>query len=158
MAAGRHTKGFEDTLAALKKLRTGLDKKAIDRAAKEALKPIKTDAKSTVKSNHNKDGKLFKSIKVKQMNRRQRRRFGFASGAVVGADYRIAPHAHLIEFGTKGRVYKTGLGSYRYTGKVRGSKFLTKAKDRNVNTVFARFRKSIIPEIERVKRKARRTA
>lgn len=56
----------------------------------------------------------------------------YASGisvAIVGADYAVAPHAHLVEYGTKERyrkkfAQKTGRG---FTGHAKGQRVFTKA-------------------------------
>lgn len=79
----------------------------------------------------------FRSVapvgKTGNLKRAQTRKFKtYPSGisvAVVGADYRIGPHAHLIEWGTQERYRKKfqGKPGRGYTGFVRPTQVFTKA-------------------------------
>ena len=57
-------------------------------------------------------GILKKGFKIREV---EKDRWGVTK--VVGSDYRIAPHVHLVEFGTSNRKTKLGKSTGRVTAK-----------------------------------------
>lgn len=53
----------------------------------------------------------------------------------------IGELAHLIDSGTNPRVYRTKSGKFKYTGKMKGTHFWTKAKEKEMPKVAPEFKR-----------------
>ncbi|MCH7396562.1 HK97 gp10 family phage protein [Belliella sp. DSM 107340] len=91
-------RGESDLIKKLKKLDNKVSINAIKKALRKAGHKIKSGVKQTAPVE---TGNLKKSIKVFNDNS-----YGSKNGALirVGADRKLAPHAHLVEFGSDERT------------------------------------------------------
>jgi HK97 gp10 family phage protein len=129
--------GQKDLLGKLKKLETKAAAVILKKALRKAGGKIRSQAKMDAPVD---SGNLRRSIKVFADKGR-----GSKNGALirVGADRKIAPHAHLVEFGTEERVLKkprtinvqTSSGSSffeaTHTGKMPANPFFQGAYDKS---------------------------
>lgn len=99
-----------------------------EKALLESGKLVAKDMKSTT-AFKDKTGKLRKSINSFKSRYKD-------GGVIAGA---FAPHAHLIEAGTKKRVTKTG----RSTGLLQPRPFVRPALEKNKTKILTIFKRSI---------------
>lgn len=132
--------GVEIEIEGLKELNAKLEKLArkatgpeVERAIEKASKPLETEMKRTTAFQDD-SGFLRRSIGTVKKGR--------GSGTVmqVGAK---APHAHLVEFGTKSRTRKSG-GS---TGVMPKRPFMRPAYDKSKMEIVAIFRDEMAREM-----------
>lgn len=120
--------GMVELRDALEKLERSLnDPDMIEAILKEQAIVVADDARRRAPqgpTGHLKRGIIAKILK---------RRGDVPAPAIAGVDYRIAPHAKLVEFGTSERHQKK---SGRYTGKMPRHPFLRPAWDYNKRRVL----------------------
>ncbi len=121
-------KEFEKTL---KELAQCLSNAKVEPVLMEGAKIIATAAKAKVPRGPT--GNLQRAIKSKFL--KQISNYPRSAAAVV--DRKIAPHAHLIEFGTSARYQKT---TGRYTGIGPAKPFFRPAVDSNLSRVYTQIK------------------
>lgn len=126
-------KELERRLAALPKaMSKTVLRNALKTAAKPVLEAVRTRApydptptKGFEQSKHLRDRLYISTMLVKNQKRGRRRPKGEVE-VFIGSD---APHAHLLEFGTTQRFYKTKTGKSKSTGSINATPFLRPAWD-----------------------------
>jgi len=109
---------FEKTLLALAK---SLPNNKVEPLMLEGAKVIAAVAKA--KAPQGPTGKLKKAVKAKLLKQIS----NYPRSAAAAVDRKIAPHAYIIEYGTKPRYQKSG----RYTGIGSAQPFFRPAVDTN---------------------------
>ncbi len=134
-------KEFENTLRNLVK---SLPNEKVEPVMMEGAKVIADAARS--KAPKGPTGNLKRSIKSKFL-----RQIGnYPRSAAAAVDRKIAPHAHLIEYGTKPRVQKT---TGRPTGTGPARPFFRPAVDTNIARVYTKIKDSLLDMIMEAARK-----
>jgi len=129
--------GVKEAIKVLQDLKGSVTRNDFEKAAEIALMPVHAAAIANVRSvTRKKTGRLHRSIIMKKMGPRTRRRYGMFAGMYVGADYSVAPHAHLLEYGTYRRAKKSKRGAKMNTGRVTPKPFLRPAYHQNRGTIF----------------------
>jgi HK97 gp10 family phage protein len=147
---------FRDVLRQLQ--REAVDEKDIKKATREGLKIIQKDARSIIKRNKNiKSRTLYKSVKVTVMGKRHARFHRFKAGTKVGPAKKMAPHAHLVEFGTASRTRKNKSGKTVSTGSMPSSPFMRPAFRKNTAAVYRKFASVYSPLVQKRINKAFRS-
>lgn len=137
--------GHKDLIDKLKKLDTKVGISAIKKALRKAGGKIKNKVKMEAPE---KTGNLKSSIKVFNDNSQ-----GSKNGALirVGANRSIAPHAHLVEFGTEERELKkpnrinvgNGFFTITKTGKMPKNNFFERGYDSSKDEAVQAFTRDI---------------
>jgi HK97 gp10 family phage protein len=154
-SVNQNIKGLSRTLQQLGDLRT-LPRKETNSALRKVAAPIVRNARKNLKANGNvKTGRLYKSIKKLVASRRY-------PGLMVGPTYRgksdaSAPHAHLLEFGTKQRKLKRPLllnfnGTWALvtqTGKMKAQPYMEPAVEQSLTEIDRLSKMHITPLIEK---------
>jgi HK97 gp10 family phage protein len=123
-------KGIKELEKTLKELGKAITRYDLEKVAEVALQPVYDSAVRNVRSVvRDKTGNLSRSITIKRMGIRLRRKYNYFGGMRVTSR---APHAHLIEYGTGARTRENG----GVTGRVRARPFLRPAYDAHRNHVF----------------------
>lgn len=134
-------KEFEQTL---RNLVQALPNEKVEPVMMEGAKVIADAARS--KAPQGATGNLKRSIKAKFL-----RQIGtYPRSAAAAVDRKIAPHAHLIEFGTKPRMQKT---TGRYTGIGPARPFFRPAVDTNVARIYTQIKDKLLDMILEAARK-----
>lgn len=108
------------------------------------------EARNTVKQMFGKkSGNLLKGLSSSKGIKFRKRR-GNTITVKVGADYKISPHAHLLESGTVGRRHKSG----KWVGRVAPTHFFRRTFDRIKPAMMQLMYRSINEAIDRENRKA----
>lgn len=166
--------GLEDLLEALEMLPTvAMQKTAVRNAMKKALEPVADGYRSKLpwalkpkkysKSKHLRDSVTVTSALKKSQRAEAIRARPDSVVMYVGS---TAPHAHLLEFGTKERWHKkkvkTLLGSKwvetEYTGRVTPRPFLRNAWDASKHEIIPIFAAEMKKNLERAARNLARRA
>ncbi|MEB2775230.1 HK97-gp10 family putative phage morphogenesis protein [Algoriphagus sp. D3-2-R+10] len=140
-------RGEKELIAQLKKLNNKMAVTEIKKALRKAGHKIKTAVKSEAPIGES--GELKKSIKVFADGS-----YGSKNGALirVGADRKIAPHAHLVEFGTEERelnkpnTIRLASGEYfriTHTGKMPANNFFERGYESSKNEAIDIFTNEI---------------
>jgi HK97 gp10 family phage protein len=133
--------GKRDLLAKFKSLAEFVDEGPIEDAAFAAGKVVRSAALSNIRAQvRRKTGNLEKSIKVEKPRRKLK---GFP-GAFIMADFNIAPHRHLIEFGTvKAPAYPYFRPALDHN-RARALSIIARATKRELNRVARAKRRGIL--------------
>jgi len=157
MAKSVHTYGVDTLQRVLRDLPDAVERTDINRATREAMRPVRSDARAKIKSDSYRGGSLWKSIKILTLKRDDRRQYGFMGGVMAGPDYRKAPHAHLVEFGTGMRYRRTTRLTAVSTGMMPASPFMRPAYEKNKRQILDTFRREYAPVLQkRIRRLVRR--
>ncbi|MCH7411156.1 HK97 gp10 family phage protein [Belliella sp. DSM 111904] len=143
---GIDLRGDADLIKKLKKVQTKTGIAAIKKALRKAGNKIKNSVKQNAPID---SGNLKRSIKVFNDNSR-----GSKGGALlrVGADRKIAPHAHLVEFGTDERqlnkpsiiTISTGQTfTVKHTGKMPANDFFNRGYESSKQSAIDTFTSEI---------------
>ncbi len=109
--------GMEDFARDIQKIAKSLPPARVEKHLEEAANIITRDVKSRIKKSVT--GNLASAAVTKKL-----RRFGTSAAPFISTiDRNIAPHAHIIEKGTKKRYHKSG----RYVGRVKATPFFRPA-------------------------------
>ena len=150
---GIDLRGDADLIKKLKKLSTKTGIATLKKALRKAGNKIKTDVKREAPVA---TGNLKRSIKVFNDGSMASR-----GGALirVGADRRIAPHAHLVEFGTEDRqldkpsVVTLASGqvfTITHTGKMPANNFFERGFNSSKNTAIQAFTSEIVTAVNSI--------
>jgi HK97 gp10 family phage protein len=134
-------KEFEQTL---RNLVQALPNEKVEPVMMEGAKVIADAARS--KAPQGPTGNLKRSIKSKFLKQLG----NYPRSAAAAVDRKIAPHAHLIEFGTKPRMQKT-TGCYTGIGPARP--FFRPAVDSNVAKIYTQIKDKLLDTILEAARK-----
>lgn len=143
--------GIPEVVAALDDLRV-LPRKKVNSALRKIARPIIRNARRNLVSSGNvKTGRLKKSIKALVALKKY-------SGLIVGPTYAgkddaSAPHAHLLEFGTKQRKLKRPVlvnfsGTWalvKETGKMKAQPFMAPAIKQSASEMERLAEKHLVP-------------
>lgn len=146
--------GVKELMSAFEQLPTmSMQKTVVRNALKKAALPIVAAAKQNVP--RGKTGNLEKSIIVSTSLKASQRRGRIIDRSTVTVHVgSTAPHAHLIEFGTKDRTNKAGAGR----GHVTPNPFMRNAWDATKGTAMAiivvEMRKQIYAAARRLAKRA----
>lgn len=99
--AGIQVKGVEQAIKSLRKFERELNQHLFE-GVYEAARPVATEIRNRAPKGPT--GNLRKSIQYGRL----RKRLGRDIAAYVRVNYRTAPHAHLVEFGSGPRSTKSG--------------------------------------------------
>lgn len=137
--------GDKELLKKLKELGGIRQHKEISDAAFRGAKHIERRAKARASTvTEKKTGKLQKAIKAKRGTGRNK------GTATVDVDRKIAPHSHLIEFGTGPRHHKkTG----KYTGQMPARPYFRPTIDTSKGRVARIIKKGVETAIEKAAKK-----
>ena len=137
------TTGVEDTIRALNNLGGAFASQGYETGLAAAARVVAREARGTDRFK-DKTGNLRASIRVKKGLPRF-----FPSYLVLVT----APHGGLVTIGTKERYQrKTG----RYTGKVKGNQFLTKAAEKDKQGQLNAFKRGVDREGSKIQRELAR--
>ena len=131
--------GLGELREQLKRLDDATAGKALRNAAMAAMRIARKDAKK--RAPEGPTGNLKRAIKVRSFTGVQ----GLAAVAGVYVDPRIAPHWHLVEFGTQDRRTKSG----KRTGRATPKPFIRPAFDDNRLQIIEKFRSNLAKGIEK---------
>jgi len=147
---GFSIEGLKELNDALEELPKSLRKTPLRNTLKKATKPVYDRAldEIPVESGYLKEHMVV-SPRLKASQRRKTRRFKDEVEVFVGNN---APHAHLIEFGTKERFRKSG-GS---TGQMTPNPFMTRAWDASKHDCLQIIIKELRTEIAKAAERLRR--
>jgi HK97 gp10 family phage protein len=141
--------GMDEFKSLLKDLaKTGVSTTDVNKGTRAGLKLIQKKARKNLKRNKNIRTKLlYKSIKVRVLNRAEKRKSGFVAGTKTGV-FASAYHAHLIEYGTSVRFRKTKTGKRVTTGSVTAKPFLRPAFTSEYRNAYDSFVKTFSPLLQ----------
>jgi HK97 gp10 family phage protein len=134
-------KEFEETLRNLVK---ALPNDKVEPVMMEGAKVIADAARA--KAPKGPTGNLKRSVKSKFLKQIS----NYPRSAAAAVDRKIAPHAHLIEYGTKPRIQKT---TGRYTGIGPAHPFFRPAVDANRSRIYTQIRDKLLDMIMEAARK-----
>jgi HK97 gp10 family phage protein len=132
--------GHKELMEAFEELPKSVGDQVLRAAARKALKPVETSAKSYVPKD---EGRLERSIGISTQLSKRQKRLNPKKGDVVvyvGPRYKAGAHGHLVEFGTGPRFQKaTG----KYVGIMPARPFMRPAWDANKDRVLETMRLEI---------------
>ena len=123
--------GMDEIIKNFKRIASTVDEKDMENNLLEAAMVIRDDAKA--RAPLGKTGKLRDSIVAKRFNNPTKGK----PGAFVAIDYRIAPYAHLVEYGHGG------------SNPAPAHEFFRPAMDNNIATVKRMIESGILEIIEK---------
>jgi len=136
--------GKKEFEATLRNLVQALPNEKVEPVMMEGAKVIADAARS--KAPKGQTGNLKRSVKAKFL-----RQIGnYPRSAAAAVDRKIAPHAHLIEYGTMPRVQKT---TGRPTGTGPAIPFFRPAVDSNVARIYTQIKDKLLDMIMEAARK-----
>lgn len=119
--------GFDELTKALEKLAKSVDKSEQEKIIKGSIKDVADRIRSNAPIGPSKN--LKRSVVEKMMPRSDR----FPTIGIAAIDRKIAPHAHLVEFGSAPRYQKkTG----RYVGEMPPNPFIRRSWDQSKSNVL----------------------
>lgn len=133
--------GLPEFEKALDALPNAVAKKVLEGALRSGAGVIRRQAKALAPVGEK--GLIRRALKVRKV--RITRSRVIRAAYVVTADPRIAPHAHLIELGTRPRTTKAGA----FRGKVKRRRFLERAFENNSSAVLSKIAQRLTAGIER---------
>jgi len=135
--------GKKEFEATLRNLVNALPNEKVEPVMMEGAKTVAAAAKA--KAPRGPTGNLKKAVKAKQL--KQISNYPRSAAAVV--DRKVAPHANIIEYGTKPRHQKSG----RYTGSGPARPFFRPAVDTNVGRIYTQIKDKFLDMILEAARK-----
>ncbi len=136
-------KGNEEFAKTLLALAKALPNDKVEPVMMEGAKVIRDAVKA--KAPLGPTGHLKKAVKAKQLKQIS----NYPRSAAAAVDRKVAPHAYIIEYGTKPRHQKSG----RYTGSGPARPFFRPAVDANREPVYQRIRDKLLNTIVEAARK-----
>jgi len=136
--------GKEEFAETLLELSKALPNDKVEPVMLEGAKVIAAAAKD--KAPLGPTGHLKKSVKAKQLKQIS----NYPRSAAAAVDRKIAPHAHLIEYGTRPRIQKT---TGRPTGIGPAIPFFRPAVDTNVARIYTQIKDKLLDMIMEAARK-----